>query len=73
MEVFWLPKALEDLKEIKKYTSTHNPASLKVVAQKIKETISLIKKYPFIGKTSLVEGFEKLAFLVCPLQFLIKF
>jgi toxin ParE1/3/4 len=59
MQVIWLPKALENLKEIRKYISKHNPSSAKKVSQEIKQTVTLLKENPHIGKVSLVDGFRE--------------
>ena len=71
MEVFWLPIALENLKEIERYILQNDPGSVKKVAQKIKNTVLLIKEHSFIGKPSLVDGFREIK--VANLPFVIPY
>ena len=59
MKVVWLPKALQNLKDIKEYIDKESPKSAKMVAQKIKKTVNLIQEHPHIGKPSLVNGFRE--------------
>jgi plasmid stabilization system protein ParE len=59
MQIVWLPKALDNLKEIKEYIDTESPKSAKMVAERIKKTVSLLQENPHLGKPSLVDGFRE--------------
>ena len=60
MEIVWLPRALENLKEIKEYIDKDSPQSAKKVAEKIIRTVSILRDQPNIGKASLINGFREL-------------
>ena len=49
MKIVLLVSAKEDLKEIKQYISKENPLASKMVAQKIKKSLSLLSEQPYIG------------------------
>lgn len=59
MQIIWLPKAVENLKEIRGFIAQDSPQSAKKVAKSIKETVSLLKDNPNLGKPSLVDGFRE--------------
>ena len=71
MEVVWLPTALKNLQEIKKYIESESPRSAKMVATQIKKTISFIQENPHIGKPTLVGGFREIQ--VSKLPFVIPY
>ena len=71
MQIVWLPKALENLKEIKEYIEAESPKSAKMVAERIKKTVSLLQDNPHIGKPSLVDGFREIQ--VSKLPFVIPY
>lgn len=71
MEIVWLPRALENLQEIKEYIRRDNPRSAEKVATKIIKTISLIKQHPHLGKPSLIDGFREIK--VADLPFVIPY
>jgi toxin ParE1/3/4 len=66
MEIVWLPKALENLKEIKQYIANDSSKSAKKVAEKIKNTVATIRNYPHIGSPSLVNGFREMQVVGLP-------
>ena len=71
MQIVWLPKALENLKEIKAYIDVESPKSARMVAERIKKTVSLLQENPRIGKPSLVDGFREIQ--VSKLPFVIPY
>jgi addiction module RelE/StbE family toxin len=71
MQIFWLPKALENLKEIKEYIEAESPKSAKMVAERIKKTVSLLQENPHLGKPSLVDCFREIQ--VSKLPFVIPY
>jgi toxin ParE1/3/4 len=71
MQIVWLPKALENLKEIKEYIDKESPKSAKMVAERIKKTVSLLQENPHLGKPSLVDGFREIQ--VSKLPFVIPY
>jgi toxin ParE1/3/4 len=60
MQIVWLPKALENLKDIKAFIDKESPKSAKMVATKIKNTVSFLQDNPHMGKLSLVDGFREI-------------
>lgn len=71
MQIVWLPKAVQNLKNIREYIEEKNPKSAGEVAKKIQKTISLLEEYPNLGKPSMVEGFREIQ--VPKLPFLIPY
>jgi addiction module RelE/StbE family toxin len=59
MQIIWLPKAVENLKEIREFIAKDSPNSASKVAESIKETVNLLKDNPYLGKPSLVDGFRE--------------
>jgi len=60
MQIVWLPKAVENLEEIRSYIAQERPTSAEKVAQKIKQTVSMLEDHPQLGKPSLLDGFREL-------------
>jgi addiction module RelE/StbE family toxin len=71
MQIVWLPKALNNLKEIKEYIEIESPQSANMVAERIKKTVSLLGENPHLGKPSLVDGFREIQ--VSKLPFIIPY
>lgn len=71
MQIVWLPKALDSLKEIHEYIKQESPKSAKMVAERIKKTVSLLQENPHLGKPSLVDGFREIQ--VSKLPFVIPY
>ncbi|GFO72673.1 toxin ParE1/3/4 [Bathymodiolus japonicus methanotrophic gill symbiont] len=49
MKVILLPYAIADLNEIKDYIARENPAAAKKVAQRIKKSLQLLSKNPYLS------------------------
>ena len=71
MQIVWLPRAVENLEEIRSYIAEERPASAEKVAQQIKQTVSLLEDHPQLGKPSLPDGFRELQ--VAGLPFVIPY
>ena len=71
MRIVWLPRAVENLEEIRSYIAEERPASAEKVAQKIKQTVALLEAHPQLGKPSLLDGFRELQ--VAGLPFVIPY
>ena len=71
MQIVWLPRAVENLEEIRSYIAGERPASAKKVAQKIKQTVAMLEDQPQLGKPSLLDGFRELQ--VAGLPFVIPY
>ena len=66
MEVVWLPKALENLKEIHEFIKQESPQSARMVAERIQKTVEVIRDNPHIGRSSLVDGFREVSISKLP-------
>ncbi len=66
MQLFWLPKALENLKDIELYIKADKPKSAKKVAQEIKKATRKIAQYPQIGRVSLLDDFREVSLAKYP-------
>jgi addiction module RelE/StbE family toxin len=71
MQIVWLPRAVENLEEIRLYIAEERPASAERVAQKIKQAVAMLEDHPQIGKPSLLNGFRELQ--VAGLPFVIPY
>ena len=49
MKTVWLPKAIEDLEDIREYIAKENPLAAQNVAIAIIETANLLEEHPNIG------------------------
>ena len=71
MEVVWLPKAVQNLAEIRAYIAEERPAAAQRVAQKIQQTVAMLQDHPRLGKPSLRDGFRQIQ--VAGLPFVIPY
>ena len=71
MEVVWLPKAVQNLEEIRAYIAEEHPAAAQRVAQKIQQTVAMLQDHPRLGKPSLRDGFRQIQ--VAGLPFVIPY
>lgn len=60
MKIKWFAGAVNDLLEIREYIADDNPTAAQNVAFKIKESVSLLKKHPAIGRAGRVDGTREL-------------
>ena len=60
MEVVWLPKAVQNLAEIRAYIAEERPAAAQRVAQKIQQTVAMLQDHPRLGKASLRDGLSRI-------------
>jgi toxin ParE1/3/4 len=51
MKVRWSPTAVSDLVAIREYIAEDSPAAARKVAQKIKDAIQTLRRFPLSGKT----------------------
>ena len=71
MEVVWLPKAVQNLAEIRAYIAEESPAAAQRVAQKIQQTVAMLQDHPRLGKPSIRDGFRQIQ--VAGLPFVIPY
>ena len=71
MEVVWLPRAVQNLEEIRAYIAEEHPAAAQRVAHKIKQTVAMLQDHPRLGKPSLRDGFRQIQ--VAGLPFVIPY
>ena len=71
MQILWLPKAVENLEEIRAYIAQERLAAAARVAQKIQQTVAMLKDHPQLGKPSLRDGFRQIQ--VAGLPFVIPY
>ena len=71
IEVVWLPRAVQNLEEIRAYIAEERPAAAQRVAQKIQQTVAMLQDHPRLGKPSLRDGFRQIQ--VAGLPFVIPY
>ena len=71
MQILWLPKAVENLEEIRAYIAQERPAAAARVAQKIQQTVAMLADHPQLGKPLLRDGFRQIQ--VAGLPFVIPY
>jgi toxin ParE1/3/4 len=60
MRLRWSPRAIDDLREIRRYIGRENPAAAKQVADRIKQVVRLLPDHPEIGRPGRVPGTREL-------------
>ncbi len=71
MRIRWLSDAVDDLVGISDYIANDNPNAARNVAERIKNGVDSLKKYPGIGRPGRVEGTREL--VVSGLPYLIPY
>ena len=60
MQIRWTDKALDNLDAAVKYIATDNPTAARKVAQKIWDSVQILKKQPGLGRPGRVVGTREL-------------
>ena len=60
MKVLWSPQARQDLREIYLYLVSDNPDAARVLQQRIKQGVELLRENPHIGRPGRVPGTREL-------------
>jgi toxin ParE1/3/4 len=50
MKVFWIPRAVEDLKEVARYIGKDNPRTARLFADRLKRRAESLVRFPKRGK-----------------------
>ena len=56
MKIAWLPRAIDDLQDIRTYIARRDPRAARRVAQKIRQTVGHLKAHPQLGRPADVEN-----------------
>ena len=61
MKLVWLPLAIADLTELRRYIADHDPGAAQRVAVKLRRTAGLLKHHPHLGRPSPVVGLREIS------------
>lgn len=71
MKIRWSPDAADDLSHILQHIRAENPSAALRVAQRIRESIVTLKRFPRLGRPGRLEGTREL--VLSPFPFLIVY
>jgi toxin ParE1/3/4 len=66
VKVVWLERAVADLKAVRAYISTQNPAAAREVGARIRKTVAHLKAHPHLGRPTDVEDIREITIAGLP-------
>jgi len=70
MQIEWLPNAVEDLVEIRRFIAADHPGAAAQIAKRILDTVDYLRDHPEIGRAGRLPGTRELVIPGLPYVYL---